>query len=138
MLEHTSTFNTLYLLDSFRTFLNLFSFSAKPSCAATCLLHSSHPLPVLVFGLGSQPSLMHRPEEVALNAVHRRSPLGEPARLLKSYGCGQTKKVFRAAGLHTVQLAVCCLQEGFDGFAVLRIGDHTHAHGKRRRLSIRR
>src|SRR6266705_4132035 len=119
MLEHTSTSKTLYLLDSFCTSL-IYSLS-PPNRAVPRPVFSI--VPILA---SPRLPLLHRPEEVALNAVHRRSPLGEPARLLKSYGCGQTKKVFRRAGLHTVQLAFCCLPGGFDGFAVLRIGDHAH------------
>src|SRR5467141_5148292 len=59
--------------------------------------------------------------------------VGRPA---KSYGCGQ-RRFFPDVALHLIQLAVCCLQEGFNRFAVLRIGSHPNACGKWRLLTIR-
>src|SRR5207248_10569798 len=48
-----------------------------------------------------------------------------------------SRRFLTTATLHSVQLAVCCLQEGFNRFAVLRIGSHPNACGKWRLLTIR-
>src|SRR5467141_4033055 len=56
-------------------------------------------------------------------------------RPVKSSGCGQ-RRFFRIATLHSVQLAVCCFEEGFNRFAVLRKGGHSDACRKWRLLTI--
>jgi len=43
----------------------------------------------------------------------------------------------RDVALHPIQLAVRCLQERFNRFAVVRIGSHPNACGKWRLLTIR-
>src|SRR5216684_29742 len=72
----------------------------------------------------------------ASTVMHCSAATGTSSWPVKSYGCGQ-RRFFRTATLHSVQLAVCCLQEGFNRFAVLRIGSHPNACGKWRLLTIR-
>ena len=43
----------------------------------------------------------------------------------------------RDVALHPIQLAVRCLQERFNRFAVLRVGSHSNTCGKWRLLTIR-
>src|SRR5207253_7793313 len=68
--------------------------------------------------------------------IFRGFPRCQKVATPKSYGCGQ-RRFFRTATLHSVQLPVCCFEEGFNRFAVLRIGRHSNACGKWRPLTIR-
>src|SRR2546430_6310415 len=85
-------------------------------------------VPVLMVSdirVSSASTVVHVLQQLAL-------AVGRP---LKSYGCGQ-RRFFRTATLHSVQLPVCCFEEGFNRFAVLRKGSHSNACGKCRLLTI--
>src|SRR6266436_465753 len=72
----------------------------------------------------------------ASTVMHCSAATGTSSWPVKSYGCGQ-RRFFRTATLHSVQLAVCCFEEGLNRFAVLRKGSHSDACGKRWLLTIR-